>query len=246
MYCRVEQAENPGPHEQELETAIDEETMIFKGHSLTKCPKSEVLSAKKKFIEQMISNIETRFPDTDLLSAFGILSMRPISHLSGEELEEWGNAQLETLLAHYGVEKTHKWKERKGAKSIIATAVVDGEATRKEWSDIKAKVVAQMYPRNSMEVLWGLIVKFHKDDCPNLIKLACLALTSPVNTAGCERGFSVQNQTLTSLRNRLSPETQDLLLRVQINGPPLVDFDFNRALKTWKQSSKKIFPKNNF
>jgi len=64
-----------------------------------------------------------------------------------------------------------------------------------------------------------------------LIKLASLAITCPVNTAGCERGFSVQNQILVPLRNRLTP--------VKISAPPADTFNFERALELWKLAKKR-------
>lgn len=51
-----------------------------------------------------------------------------------------------------------------------------------------------------------------------LLTLAQLALTSAVHTASCERGFSVQNNILTPLRNHLTVDIQHKLIRVKI-GP---------------------------
>ena len=75
-----------------------------------------------------------------------------------------------------------------------------------EWRDIKPKIIALKYPRDSLQGLWFLINKYSKEDYLNLIKLAHLALTCPVHTSGCERGFSVQNSILTPVRNRLTHE----------------------------------------
>ncbi|KAK3083071.1 hypothetical protein FSP39_013172 [Pinctada imbricata] len=86
-----------------------------------------------------------------------------------------------------------------------------------------------------MQLLWGLIWKYHKDKFPNLLTLARLALTSTVHTAGCERGFSVQNQILTKLRNRLNVETQSKLMRVKLcclERNVIVE----KALSVWRKS----------
>ena len=102
----------------------------------------------------------------------------------------------------------------------------------------KPKVIAQMYPRNSMENLWLLIKSYHADQYPNLLILASLALTLPVNTAGCERGFSAQNRILTSLRNRLTARTQDMLLRVKLHK----NVDFKECVALWKEkNNRKLF-----
>jgi len=168
--------------------------------------------------------------------------MRPVSFLSSEDLTTWGNDQLDVLLDHYGSEKTHRWKQGTEQKTTTTPALVDPEATRSEWQELKSVVRVQMYPRDSIFTLWRLISEFHRDMCPNLIKLASLAITCPVNTAGCERGFSVQNQTLTPSRNRMSPETQNLLFNIRINGNSYENFPYERALKSWKsKTGRKMF-----
>jgi len=58
--------------------------------------------------------------------------------------------------------------------------------------------------------------KYHDDDFPEMIKLGQLYFTLAVHTAGCERGFSVQNSTLTPSRNRPREASQDTLMRVQL------------------------------
>ena len=194
------------------------------------------------FFNKIIYLYNCRFPDTDLLSAFGVLSMRPIGLLSSEEMESWGNEQLEVILGHFGEPKTHTWTEDQEKRTKTSPPVVDSSATRKEWTELKSVVKVQMYPRDSIVTLWRLIAQFHKEMFPNMLKLACMALICPVNTAGCERGFSVQNQILSPQRNRLTPETQEMLLRVKINGGDYERFDYEKAFSAWKSSTaRKMF-----
>ena len=73
-----------------------------------------------------------------------------------------------------------------------------------------------------------------------MVKLGHLALSSPVHTADCERGFSAQNIVLTPLRNRLSPKTQDMLLRVMIQAKKNPGSDmFERAYSAWYKSKNR-------
>ncbi|KAL5016780.1 hypothetical protein ScPMuIL_006369 [Solemya velum] len=42
------------------------------------------------FIDGLITNIKSRFPDADLLASFSVLGMRPISFLTDKDLQEYG------------------------------------------------------------------------------------------------------------------------------------------------------------
>ena len=164
--------------------------------------------------------------------------MRPLSFLSKEELSVWGDEKLEILTNHFGNEQVHEFAtEKKSAEPIISA-----EDTKKEWKLIKPLVVNEGFPTDKLSTLWQLIYKHHADKFPNLLKLAAIALTTPVHTADCERGFSNQNRVKTSLRNRLSPERVDDLVTVSCEGGALSDFDFKSALQHWKKKKdRRIF-----
>lgn len=170
--------------------------------------------------------------------------MRPLSLLSPADLQLWGNEQINKLTEHYGFPQTHTWKEGAETKSVTSPPVIDPEATKQEWTIIKPRIIALMYPRDDTQNLWYLINKYSKEEYPNLIKLAHLALTCPIHTSGCERGFSIQNSILTSSRNRLTPHTQNMLIRIKASGQSQEKFDFNTALHNYKTCKKrKIFSK---
>ena len=88
----------------------------------------------------------------------------------------------------------------------------------------QAPCSSEKYPRDNMGTLWSIIYKFHKDSFPNLLKLAAVALTLPIHTADCERGFSLQNNLKNCQRNRLLPERLDTLMVILAEGPPLQEF----------------------
>lgn len=111
---------------------------------------------------------------------------------SGEALENWGKEQIEIL--NTGQEKQHKHGD-------VAQPVINIEAVRKEWGLVKPLVVKCGYPRFKLSELWGLINCYHKDEFPNLLKLAALSVTAPIHTADCERGFSSQNKILLEKQN---------------------------------------------
>jgi len=113
------------------------------------------------------------------------------------------------------------------------------EAMLEEW---QTTVTTLKYTIAKLADLWQILARFHAEEFPNLIKLAYLAVTHPVHSCDCERTFSVQNRTLTSLRSRLSIEHCDQLMRVHLEGGRLEEFDFKLALKTWREHChRKIF-----
>ena len=74
--------------------------------------------------------------------------------------------------------------------------------------------------------------------------MAAIALTLPVHSSDCERGFSVQNNIKTYDRNRLSADRLNTLATIMVEGPEMNKFDFSRALSHWKeQKSHRIFSK---
>ena len=82
---------------------------MFKGNHPLKGNKN-IDSIEVTFIDKIIENLNTRFPqeESNIVYAFGVLGLRPISLLSPSDLEEWGNRKLETLINHFGKEKEHK------------------------------------------------------------------------------------------------------------------------------------------
>ena len=129
--------------------------------------------------------------------------------------------------------------EAEAAEAEAAEAADDAffEPFLKEWIQLKEVVLAEHYPRDNMYNLWNLIGQYHGDDFPNMMKLGHLAISSPVHTADCERGFSAQNRILTPLRNRLTPENQDLLIRVMLHAKKEPEADseiLERAFEDWE------------
>ena len=72
---------------------------------------------------------------------------------------------------------------------------------------------------------------------PNLAKLAGIYKVLPPHTADCERDFSNMKLIKTDIRNRMSENTLDCLMRISLEGPPLEKFPYERAVKLW--ASKK-------
>ena len=53
-------------------------------------------------------------------------------------------------------------------------------------------------------------------------------------------GFTAQNQIKNALRNRLKAERLDVLMTIDIEGPPSKDFDFSTALDVSARTNRRI------
>ena len=164
--------------------------------------------------------------------------MRPLSFLSEQAVEEYGQKEMATLCHHYGQATTHSWRDDGVENETTVPPLINTEDALREWRLVKQVVRAEQYPQDSMWKLWALIVRFHKKEFPTLTKLAQLGVTLAVQTAGCERGFSAQNFTLTAHRNRLTIDMQERLLRVKL-GPARASFPFDSALQKWRASKER-------
>ena len=68
------------------------------------------------------------------------------------------------------------------------------------------------------------------------MQLITLALTMPVSTVDCERGFSKHNLIKTRIRARLQTKNVNTLMKISIDTPDLShmdDFNFSRAFVVW-------------
>ncbi|XP_078581210.1 zinc finger protein 862-like [Branchiostoma floridae x Branchiostoma japonicum] len=164
------------------------------------------------FLDNIMSNLKERFPDTVLLSAFNIFNP--------EEAEYDHQDRLELLCEHYAGE------------------VEDLEEIESE-HDVFADVLRAHYSGLTTTQVLRKVMKVHGDTMPNLAKLAAAASVIPVSTADCERGFSTMKRVKTPLRNRMNESTLNNLLMISVEGPPAEEFDFNAACDSWGKMAKR-------
>ena len=73
-----------------------------------------------------------------------------------------------------------------------------------------------------------------------MMKLLNILLTLLVGTATVERSFSDMKMIKARLRNRLSDDNLQHLMRVAIEGPELKDVDFNAILEVFKSKTRRL------
>ena len=79
--------------------------------------------------------------------------MRPLTFLTGAELDEYGNKEIQKLCDFYGVAQTVEWKEDGVKKDFTSQHLIDS-------GHLLKRVVLDS--RDMMWNLWSLITKNHK------------------------------------------------------------------------------------
>ena len=189
-------------------------TFEFNGHTIRDGAKqrSEAFHVCDLFVEGMIKNLNSRFSnnaDSLVLSSLSNLFNPLISHsLKSDDVEH-----VSDYLDSVGFQGYRE--------ELLDFVVYVGHMV-----DIGSKVVS-----NSRDVANLAIRK--KEVYPAVAEAAERFLVAPVSTVDCERGFSKQNLIKTCLRNSLSVDSLDSLMRISIDGPSQSSFDFPRCFRKW-------------
>ena len=173
-----------------------------------------------KYVDAVVSNLEDRFPDTKLLSAFSVFDPQQVPQENEAEFGTYGNEHIDTLSDNFQL-------------------TIDKETLEIEWLSFKEMFKNQVAELSTTEVMHSLIKPSVSTIYPQLANLANIGLIITVSTATCEHGFSAMKRIKTNLRNRLIAKTLDCLMRISIDGPDLDCFDFVTAATKWASIKKR-------
>ena len=84
--------------------------------------------------------------------------------------------------------------------------------------------------------VYGKLLRDRPARFKNILVLVDLMLTLSPSTAECERQFSSMNRIKTALRNRLSNDSLQALMKINCDGPSDNDFDPEEAINKWLTS----------
>ena len=169
----------------------------------------------------MITNLNDCFPQVEICEAFSVFDPQG---LLGDSI---AIKKLQVLLDHY---------QSLTNTSEGPSSVVDEYLSFISFVKDHAKL-------KTCQTMQELAQRFLGNDActqlfPSISKLLIHAMVLPVSTTDCERCFSAMNRTKTDYRNRMHTETLNRLLRVEIKGPSLEDFDFREAVCQWSKVKK--------
>ena len=203
------------PYMQKLDTALSEELAVCRIVAKDTDPHCFRRNIKGSYIDAVVENLQCRFPDISVISAFGLFNPERIPDTASEQYRKYGNDQLHVLREHYGEFLDHAVLEQEWVyfKQLLAES----------FKNLTTREVLEMVVKDlSLQII-----------LPQFGRLANIALTIPISTADCERGFSAVKRIKTLLRNQSKTHTLDCLMRISVEGPELDRFNFDSAATHW-------------
>lgn len=121
----------------------------------------------------------------------------------------------------------------------LEKAGVDRSVIQEEWDDVfdYAKQYLDLV-RDSYKVLWWkLFNSFDSKRWSNLLILVELLFCIPMANGRVERVFSQMKFIKSNQRTCLKENTLDELIRINVEGPPLAQWDASRAVELWSTAT---------
>lgn len=184
-------------------------------------------STQIPFIDKLIENIEARFQDKHIMQAFTKV-MSPKSYSTNELNEEELFPCLETLCQQFAIPKDRAVNE---LKDFITYVQVAGDDKISESEFLKKLTATGSTTKSTI----------YTDTFPSITKVAKIYKVIPPHTADCERDFSHMKLIKSDARNRMGENTLDSLLRITLEGPPLEEFPYRRAVKLWAEKKERRY-----
>lgn len=190
-----------------------------------------VQSDLSEIVAQTLQNIDKRFAsfiDDPVVAALRMFDPQNWPQ-DTKSLEIYGEDNVSLLYNHFSAVL-----EKKGYEVNEAAL---------EWVDLKKHVnrlQAVNKPPLPFLKLWQSVLcqdsvsgRFR-----NILALVQIALVIPINSAECERGFSLMARVKCDWRNRLKPDTLTELMSINLCNTEYEDYDPEQAILTWLRSGK--------
>ena len=144
------------------------------------------------------------------------------------KIQDFWDKEIKEIARFYGkAKKNSDWK------------FIDEDRLIDELKKMRSFALREEKGKSSISA-WHDIVVDIKDLYSNVYKIISTVLSLPITTVFCERGFSIQNIVKTKLRNRLTNENIDYLMRIILERDNIAGFDFKEAFKNWKYQQNRL------
>ena len=219
----------PGPNEKKVEDLLLKLREVITFGVSTADRERFQKNIRLPYLESLLTRLDERFLELPLISSLRVLVPSRFPK-SSTQLAVYGNEDISYILDHLG--KQQEVSEDLGQRHSL---FLDPVATHQEWTHLKSLVATQIHLRNcgSVQSFVQQLHKHHGESLPNILLLANWALSIPFATADCERDLSRLKLIKTDLRSCLKNETLCNLMTISIDGPPVSEFPFPKALCFW-------------
>jgi len=173
--------------------------------------RSQLISESFTHINQLLIEINKRFKPSDVQERFIVLFELDYLLQNKSEVGKpgYGRQELDFLRI--------KYQHLNGFNM---------ERCRIEWEEIKVSLnefVSNNQEKNSRRIFWKSFILWKetiessfREQYKNILILLSIYLISPINSAECERGYSIANRIQANGRSRIMTETLDVLMNVRL------------------------------
>ncbi|XP_070184089.1 uncharacterized protein C17orf113-like [Littorina saxatilis] len=192
-------------------------TGTYKTQNLTYCGAANIQAyqaVRTDFIQTLIDNLDERFPpdQLDILSSLGTIFDAKMYPVGMHLLRQFGTDALDVVLNKFAPLPNNDLPENERKATLV-----NRDRARRDFPELKYALHVDR-TKSFAEVCKMVILDF-PDQYPDFAVLANIAMTIPVSSVPCERGFSVQNAIKTQSRARLGDTTTDNLMLISMQGP---------------------------
>lgn len=176
--------------------------------------KPRIINCIIRYLEQRFQSIQGADPTLQAMCVFDT-SLWPDDRAT---LATYGEDKIRIIVDHF--------------RLLLEKNNFDFAAVYGEWSGLKV-CIANNYFHLTSKALWKRVFIHYSDRFPNVLMLVHILLILPLSTACCERGFSVMGKVKSDWRSCLSVKILDCLMRINIEGPSVAEYDSQHGLQLW-------------
>lgn len=206
-------------NEAESSFQTDPNSVCFKGVPLSNVEVGlrTIEEKVKEYAESLKQCIQHRFHDLQTNDIFkGLKLLDPSTWPKDREaLIEFGKEELSLVQSHF--------------HALFKLHNVKTEAFESEFTEMKLFWLSNLSHLHRAD-FWSAVYDIMRTQYPNLLHVYIILKLLPVSNAKVERAFSFMRRVKTDWRNGLSENTLNHLLRIDIDGPDIDDFDPSAAV----------------
>lgn len=194
-----------------------------------RAPDEFSLEVVRDFLAELVAevkeNLDERFPELDILSAFRIFDPRTYSEMKYGHVKAFGSDEFKKLIKHFcGPKQAHRLFAAQESEILSALA---------EFARVKPLLWNAGQDGTSMQAFWRDLPEEDALCLRRVLIFVHVCFVVPMNSACAERGFSLHNTIKTKLRNRLRIPSLDALMRTRSQKVDYQTFNYEAAISMY-------------